>query len=108
MDHSGNGETLRIAISVGELSADEHAASLVTALRALVPGVEVRGMGGRHMRCVGVDTVVDSETCAQVMGFQEVVKSSGRIWGAYKRLSKLLADWRPHVVILVDYPDFNF
>lgn len=101
------GEELRIAISAGEPSGDEHAAELVEALLKREPALTFRGMGGRNMRAAGVDTVVDSEESASVMGFVEVVGSLGKILGALRDLVRLFDEWRPDLLIVVDYPDFN-
>lgn len=97
----------RIFISAGELSGDEQAALVAAALKALVPNVELRGMGGTNLRRAGVDTVVDSETSASVMGVFEIIGSLSKIRQALSKLEELLDSWRPELLILVDYPDFN-
>lgn len=97
----------RIAISVGELSADEHAAAVIRDLKHLAPAAEVRGMGGRNLRAEGVQTIVDSERSASVMGFQEIFGSLGKVIGAMRQLKRLLREWRPDALMLVDYAEFN-
>lgn len=99
---------MKLAVSVGELSGDEHAAAVVRALRQQNPQLEVRGMGGRHLRSVGADTVVDSEHAASVMGFSEVLGAWRRIKDALGRMQNLLHEWRPDVLLVIDYPDFHF
>jgi lipid-A-disaccharide synthase len=42
------------------------------------------------------------------MGFQEVLHSIGNTLASLRTLRELLYDWRPDLLILVDYPDFNF
>ena len=101
-------QSLKIAISAGELSGDEHASEVVKALRAAHPKVVLRGMGGRHMRAAGAETIVDSETEASVMGFTEVIGSLGKIFGALKKLKMLLKNWKPDLLVVVDFPDFHF
>ena len=103
-----NSGALKIAISAGEVSGDEHAAAVASALKKFSPGIELRGMGGSAMRVQEVDTVVDSETSASVMGFQEVIFALPRILKALGEMKALLDSWRPDLLILVDYPDFNF
>jgi lipid-A-disaccharide synthase len=98
---------LKIAISVGELSADEHTSFIVQDLKCMAPDIEIRGMGGRNMRAAGVKTDVDSEKSASVMGFQETLGSIGKVIDAMKRLKKLLREWRPDALLLVDYAEFN-
>jgi len=45
----------RILLVAGEASGDLHAADLVTALRQLLPDVQVVGLGGERLREAGVD-----------------------------------------------------
>jgi len=98
---------LKIALSVGEVSADEHAVRLIAAIKKLSPNAQFRGMGGRHCRESGVETIVDSEKSASVMGFGDVLASLTKILAALKALKKLLIDWKPDLLILIDFPDFN-
>lgn len=97
----------RVAISAGELSGDEHAAYLVQALRLLSPRVEVRGMGAGNLRASGVDIIVDAEKSGSVMGFAPVVRAFGSVFSALSAMKKLLLEWKPDILVLVDYPDFN-
>jgi lipid-A-disaccharide synthase len=100
---------MKIAISAGEVSGDEHAARVVRELARLYSdSLEFQGMGGRHLREAGVITVVDSETDASVMGFAEVLSSAGTVLRALKSMKALLRSWRPDLLIVVDYQDFHF
>lgn len=65
------------------------------------------GMGGRYLRNAGMETVVDSETSASVMGLTEVLGSLKTIIGAFNFLLKEVDSRKPKFAILVDYPDFN-
>ena len=98
---------IRIAFSVGELSGDEHTAHVVRALSGLLPGCEMRGMGGRNMRNAGFSTVVDSEVSASVMGFTALLGSATKIFRAMGSMRQLLREWKPDLLVLTDYPDFN-
>lgn len=98
---------IKIAISAGELSGDEYGADVVAALKDLNNKIELRGMGGSNLRKAGVDTVVDSEKSASVMGFLELFGSISKIFAALSELKKLLKSWKPDLLILIDYPDFN-
>ncbi len=97
----------RVAISAGEPSGDEHAAALLGELRRLAPAAAIRGMGGRFLRAAEVEIVVDAEETGSVMGFGPVFGALRRIFSAYSSMKKLLREWKPEVLILVDYPDFN-
>ncbi len=100
-------EPLRIAISAGELSGDEHGAALARALRACSPDVSLRGMGGKNLRDANVTTDVDCEKSGALMGFYEVFRGFANVFRAMREMKKLLREWRPHLLILIDYPDFN-
>jgi lipid-A-disaccharide synthase len=41
------------------------------------------------------------------MGFAELIRSIGSIFSSFSAMKELLVGWRPHLLILVDYPDFN-
>ncbi|MCI5066617.1 lipid-A-disaccharide synthase [bacterium] len=98
---------MKIAISAGDPSGDEHAAKIVAALRSRAPTAEFFGMGGTRLRESGVETIVDSETDASVMGFFDVVRSLGTLRNAYRRMVSTLEQHRPNVLLLVDYQEFN-
>jgi subfamily B ATP-binding cassette protein MsbA len=102
-----NSTPLKVLISVGERSADEYGAELLMQLKELHPGLIARGMGGQNLARAGMEIVVDSEAAAGVMGFQEVARKVGSIFGAFKKLVALANEWRPDIIILIDFPDFN-
>ncbi|MCB0338829.1 MAG: hypothetical protein KDD53_04455, partial [Bdellovibrionales bacterium] len=97
----------KVFISVGEHSGDLHAGSLVDALRALNPEVDIRAMGGSALRSRGVELIVDSEKSASVMGFTEVVGRLGKISAALNLVKLELKKWRPDVLVIIDFADFN-
>lgn len=99
--------SLKIAISAGEVSGDQHLARVVRALKLLHPSAEVRGMAGRDCREAGADLVVDCYRSGGAMGFWELLSSATKIFSSFRAMSELLKGWRPDVLILVDYPDFN-
>ncbi|MGA1191917.1 MAG: lipid-A-disaccharide synthase [Bdellovibrionota bacterium] len=98
---------MKIAISAGDPSGDEHGARIISTVRTLCPEATVFGMGGSALRSVGVETLIDSETDASVMGFVDVIKSLGTLRRALKRMTRLLEERAPDVLLLVDYQDFN-
>lgn len=98
---------MKIAISAGDPSGDEHGAKIVRALRAKNPDIELFGMGGSHLRAVGVRTIVDSETEASVMGASDVIHALPRLRRAFNRLVESLRVEHPDTLLLVDYQEFN-
>ncbi len=96
----------RILIVAGEASGDLHGAALVSELRKRAPDVHIRGIGGAHMRAAGVETEIDAASLS-VMGFSEVVGALKRVYGAFRRMKHSLDEFRPDVLILIDYPELN-
>lgn len=43
-----------------------------------------------------------------IMGFVEVLRKAGKLLGNVRRCKKDILAWKPDVVILIDYPGFNF
>lgn len=98
---------LRVLLVAGEASGDLHGAGLLRALRRRVPDVEAWGIGGENLRAAGMHTAVDTSSVA-TMGFVETFGTIGRLLRAYRQLIRFLDERRPALVILIDYPEFNF
>ncbi len=106
--HQGELVGLRIVVVAGEVSGDQRAAEVVRALKAVLLGnVEFRGMGGQALAKAGMELVVDAEKQAGAMGFTELLGSLGKILSSLSKMKQLIATWKPDLLILVDYPDFN-
>lgn len=90
----------------GEASGDLHGAGVVRAIRARRPGAEIFGIGGDRMRGEGMDLTFH---CADLsfMGFFEVVRNLPTVLRVERKLTALLEERRPDVVVLIDYPGFN-
>lgn len=98
---------MKVMIVAGEASSDRYAALLAESLRKLVSGIEIFGMGGSKLREVGVETVVDSEKSASVMGLTEVAHKFSEIRAAFKLLVATARMRRPDVIVVLDYAEFN-
>lgn len=96
-----------ICILAGESSGDSHASKLIAELKLIYPKCKLFGMGGTHLRAQGVDTVVDSESHASLMGFTELLGSISSIISSFNKILDECKKRNPDLVILVDYPDFN-
>ena len=96
----------KIAIVAGEASGDLHGARVAEALRCLYPDVFLFGAGGAAMTAAGVELAVHSDDLS-VMGFSAVITKLPAIFKAMGRLKRLLRAYRPELVILIDFPDFN-
>lgn len=99
--------SLKVLVSAGEVSGDQHLARVARALRTRVPGVQIRGMAGADSAAAGVALDIDCYKTGAAMGFVELVRSASGIIKSFRKMTELLKTWRPDVLLLVDYPDFN-
>lgn len=97
----------KLVLSAGELSGDEHGAHLLKEIKALYPQLECRAMGGANIEAQGAELVIDHRQLGSVMGFSELFGKLFELRSALKRMCSLLDEYRPDLLVLVDYPDFN-
>jgi lipid-A-disaccharide synthase len=97
---------MRYYIIAGEASGDLHASNLVKHLKTLDQQAVFRGWGGDKMEKYGVDLVKHYRDLA-FMGFTEVLLNLKTILNNLKFCKKDVLEWKPDVLILVDYPGFN-
>jgi len=93
-------------ISAGEASGDLHGATVCRALTMLDPQARVLGMGGTRMAAAGVEILVDPTAHAGV-GTNEVIGRIPSLFRAYRLLVRRLREERPHVLVVIDFPEFN-
>ena len=98
---------MKYYIIAGEASGDLHASNLVAELKKKDKKAEFRGCGGDLMKVQGVDLLKHYRTMAY-MGFVEVAVNLRKVLGNITQCKKDILDYQPDVVILVDYPGFNF
>ncbi len=96
----------KVLIVSGEASGDQHGAQLVSAVHANNPAIQFLGMGGEHMRAVGVDIRVDANSLA-VVGLIEIAQHIAPLYRAWKTLNQILTQETPDLLVLIDYPTFN-
>jgi lipid-A-disaccharide synthase len=97
---------MRIGIVVGEVSGDQLAAGLISALKAQQPGVHIEGVAGPAMREAGCEVWEDAETLA-VMGLVEPIRVLPRLLRLRRSLIRRWSENPPDVFVGVDAPDFN-
>ena len=98
---------MRYYIIAGEASGDLHASNLVAEIKKKDKKAEFRGCGGDKMKAQGVDLLKHYRTMAY-MGFVEVAVNLRKVLGNIAQCKKDILDYQPDVVVLVDYPGFNF
>lgn len=97
---------MKYYIIAGEASGDLHASNLIKGLKEEDPEAVVRGWGGDLMRASGCEIVRYYKDTA-IMGFLTVLKNLGKIKANIRLCGEDIAQWKPDVVILVDYAGFN-
>jgi lipid-A-disaccharide synthase len=98
---------MRVMLSCGEASGDLYAGALVEALRSREPEVDVFGLGGDRFHAAGGRLVGDFRGLA-VTGLFEAVRILPDSYAMYRRLIQAARDQKPDVLVVIDYPDFNF
>lgn len=97
---------MRYYLIVGEASGDLHASNLMKALQSEDGDAEFRFYGGDLMRSVG-GTLVKHYKEMAYMGFVPVMMHLRTILRNMRVCKRDIMDWKPDVLILVDYPGFN-
>jgi lipid-A-disaccharide synthase len=97
----------KILIVAGEASGDHHAARLVAAIKEELPGAEFLGVGGEALAAQGVRILCPASELA-VVGLSEVIGRLPAVFRALRDIGRALKTENPRLVILVDFPDFNF
>ncbi|MEA3241622.1 MAG: lipid-A-disaccharide synthase [Pseudomonadota bacterium] len=99
-------KAVRICIISGEDSGDFHGANLALAIRGILPGVQLDGVGGSRMAAAGISRIFPSSRLS-VVGITEVLGRIPDIVKGWKKIKTYLQQQRPDLVVLVDFPDFN-
>ncbi len=103
---------MRYYIIAGEASGDLHGSNLMKGIYAEDPQADIRFWGGDCMQSVWAATegsgLVRHYKEGAVMGFVEVLAKAGKLMKNVKFCKNDILQWNPDVVILIDYPGFNF
>jgi len=97
---------MKYFLIAGEASGDLHASNLMTALRKVDKESDFRFLGGDLMQAVG-GTLVKHYKEMAYMGFIPVIMHLKTILKNMKTCKENIRQYRPDVVILIDYPSFN-
>lgn len=97
----------KILLVAGEVSGDLHGAHLVDAIHRVDPEVQFLGVGGEELKKSGMKLLYPAHSLS-VVGITEVFIKLRSILKALRQLKKSLEQERPDLVLLIDFPDFNF
>ena len=97
---------MKYYLIAGEASGDLHASHLMKELKRQDAEAQFRFFGGDMMAAVGGTRVKHYRELAY-MGFIPVLLHLPTILRNMRMCKQDIAEWRPDVVILVDYPGFN-
>lgn len=98
---------LRVMLVAGEPSGDILGAELMASLRRSCPvPLDFSGIGGDRMMAEGLDSLVDMSEIA-VMGLREVVPRIPLILRRVRETVRNAVAADPHVVVIIDSPDFT-
>lgn len=104
---------MKYYIIAGEASGDLHGSNLMKGLYAQDAEADIRFWGGEKMNAVyhahqaGVGLVKDYREGA-VMGYLQVVLNAFSLLKKIRLCKDDIVAWKPDVVVLIDYPGFNF
>jgi lipid-A-disaccharide synthase len=98
---------MKIFFSVGEPSGDLHGANLIRELRKSRPDCECVGYGGPRMAAAGC-TLHEDLTKLAIMWFLQALLNIHKFWNLVGRADRYFRHHRPDVVVLIDYPGFNW
>ncbi|MCI1640496.1 MAG: lipid-A-disaccharide synthase [Bacteroidales bacterium] len=104
---------MKYYIIAGEASGDMHGSNLMKGIYEKDKEADIRFWGGNLMKDVydghqtGTGLVHDYKEGA-VIGFMQVILHAGRFLKRFRDCCSDIMQWNPDVVILIDYPGFNF
>lgn len=100
---------MRYFLIAGEASGDLHGANLMRGLVKSDPQAEFRFWGGDRMAEVGgAENLVRHYKTASFFGFIEVAANLRTVLSQIRECKAEIAAYRPDVLVLIDYPGFNF
>lgn len=100
---------MRYYLIAGEASGDLHGANLLKGLLKNDPKAEFRFWGGDAMAGVaGEGALAKHYKEASFFGVSEIISNLGTILRQLSECERDVLEFKPDVLILIDYPGFNF
>ncbi len=97
---------MKYYLIAGEASGDLHASNLIKGLAEIDQEAQFRGWGGEMMESAGCTLVKNYKNTA-VMGFFTILANLGKIERNIRDCRRDIEEWRPDLLILIDYAGFN-
>jgi len=94
-------------ISCGEPSGDLYAGALAVEIRRRQPAAAIFGLGGQRLMAGGGELIADYRGIS-VTGLVEALRVLPKSFAVLNRLVDAARSEKPDVVVLIDFPDFNF
>jgi lipid-A-disaccharide synthase len=93
-----------VMIITGESSGELYGSLLAKALKNRWHDAYITGIGGERMKEAGVELI---SGISDAFGIVEAVSALSKIRSAFNSSVKALNEFKPEVLVLIDYPDFN-
>ncbi len=100
-------KTMKYVLIAGEASGDLHASHLIKYLKDFDKEAEFRFFGGDLMAAEARRNPDLHYNMMNVMGFSEVLRKLPSLVSNLRKAKRLIRDYRPDALILIDYPGFN-
>ena len=97
---------MRLLLSAGEVSGDQHGAALLRALSARVEGLEVVGLGGDRCAERGMRLLAHQKDLA-IIGFVEALAKVRFAHRLMREMTREALAPRVDAAVLIDSPDFH-
>lgn len=98
---------MKYMLIAGEASGDLHASQLIKWIKQFDPEAEFRFFGGDLMAAEARRKPDLHYDRMNVMGFSEVLRKLPALWSNLKFAKRLLREFKPDALVLIDYPGFN-
>lgn len=98
---------MKVFVIAGEPSGDLHASNCMKELLRLNSSIQFKFTGGPLMENLTNTKAVISIANMAFMGFVDVLKNIRTIKANFKKVKDAILEFKPDVLLLVDYPGFN-
>lgn len=97
---------MRLLLSAGEVSGDQHGAALLSALKARVPQLEAFGLGGARCQAEGMRLLAHQKDLA-IIGVVEALAKIRFARRLIHELTRAASEAKVDAAVLIDSPDFH-